>query len=98
MKPGLGSDQYVCTLAHELGHAYFGHTGHLPKNERRADTWAAQKLLTFELLTDAARLTVNTAELAAELNVLPWVVKCFIDTLDISQTRTLLEMVRAHPA
>lgn len=96
MKPGLGPVQYRSTLAHELGHAHYGHTGHLRKNEHRADMWAARKLLTFEMLTDAARITLDTGGLAAEMDVLPWVVHAFVSTLDFDQTQELLEQARRH--
>lgn len=98
MRPGLGSNQYISTLAHELGHAHYGHIGHSAKAERQADRWAAKKLLTFQALSEAADLTLDTTAVAAELGVLPWVVKTFIGTLDIHQTQILLEKVRGHHA
>ena len=96
LTPGLGPVQYRSTLAHELGHAHYGHTGHLPKNENHADQWAARALLSFEMLYEAARLPAGIPELAAELDVLPWVVKSFVNTLGLEETEALLERAQGH--
>ena len=48
----------------------------------------------FEMLADAARITLDTAALASELDVLPWVVKAFVGTLDLEQAQALLAQAR----
>ncbi|WP_417372965.1 ImmA/IrrE family metallo-endopeptidase [Glutamicibacter protophormiae] len=85
IKPGLGRAQYRSTLAHELGHAHYGHSGHHRKTERLADKWAAKKLLTVESVLDAARYSNDTGALAAHLEVMPWVLETFVDTLNARQ-------------
>lgn len=85
IKPGLGRAQYRSTLAHELGHAYYGHTGHHPKTERLADKWAAGKLLNFDDVLHHAKGTIDTGELAAQLEVMPWVLETYVRTLNAGQ-------------
>jgi len=54
---GLSIAEYRSTLAHELAHAYHRDTpvgGHYsPRQERRADRWAARLLLTEAAVRDA---------------------------------------------
>ena len=95
MRPELASHQYRSTFGHELGHAYYGHTGHLAKNERRADAWAAKHLLNFEMVMESARFTVDTNELALSMDVMPWVVKAFVGTLNHREASLILERVRS---
>lgn len=95
LRPGLGPIQYRSTLAHELGHAHYGDTGHLQKNEHRADSWAAKALLDIDVVAEAIRITRDTTELAAELEVLPWVLHAFVDTLGRRDVSYLLRTVRA---
>lgn len=95
MKPDLASAQYRSTLAHELGHAHFGHVGYSAKAERQADKWAAQQLLTIEQLAQAAgESSTELPALAAELDVLPWVIRAFVSTLSERETQHLLALVR----
>lgn len=42
---GLTPDEVCSTLAHELGHAFYGDDGSTPANERRAQRYAAQLLI-----------------------------------------------------
>lgn len=94
MRPNLGPDQYRSTLAHELGHAHYGHIGQSAKAERQADIWAARQLLTLDLIIERACVTIDSIGLAAELEVMPWVLRSFISTLSEKQTRMLLAEVR----
>lgn len=89
----MGRPQLISTFAHELGHARYGHSGHDPKTERLADKWAAQKLLTVDLIKEHSSVNLETPALAASLGVLPWVVERFIDTLSITQTLDLMNHV-----
>lgn len=89
IKPGLARIQYRSTLAHELGHAHYGHHGHHPKTERQADKWAARKLLNFDMLLEHSMETIDNRELSASLEVLPWVLKSFVATLNEKQVRTM---------
>lgn len=81
LKPGLGLAQRRSTLAHELGHAAYGHHGHHPKTERIADRWAARSLLSVDMVISHARIAVETRELSANMDVMPWVLDAFVDSL-----------------
>lgn len=93
IKPDLGISQYRSTLAHELGHAHYGHSGHHPKTERLADKWAAKKLLSFHSVLEGARYSTNTSELSAHLEVMPWVLETFVNTLTASQVVSMMNQV-----
>lgn len=53
------------TLAHELGHRILGHTGHSPREEREADTFASHLLCPQPALERLARRGVLTAEMVS---------------------------------
>lgn len=91
IKPGLAKIQYRSTLAHELGHAYYGHHGHHPRTERQADRWAAKRLLDYDTVLTAATENLEIRELSAALEVMPWVLKSFVSTLNEKQ---ILKMQR----
>lgn len=59
------------TLMHELGHAFFGHSGCLPKWEREASGWASRQLIDPDAFRDAANLFEGSVAIANELGVLP---------------------------
>jgi len=94
LKPGLCLAQWRSTLAHELGHATYGHHGHHPKTERIADKWAAGHLLSTDLIMLHAKTTVNLGDLAASLDVMPWVVRTFIDLLTETELRWMIGELR----
>lgn len=94
LKPGMAFAQRQSTLAHELGHATYGHSGHHPKTERIADKWAAQKLLSLELVLHHARDTQDARELSANLDVMPWVLDTFVSLLSEREVRWMLRKVR----
>lgn len=91
IKPGLGRIQYNYAVAHELGHAHFGHHGHLAKHERIADKWAARKLITFDNLLEHSRASMDRLTVASSLGVLPKVLETYIEyCLSAKQAVTLL--------
>lgn len=59
------------TLMHELGHAFYGHDGCLPKWEREASEWAARQLIDPDAFRDAVNLFEGSVAIANELGVLP---------------------------
>lgn len=71
LRRGLGAAQRRTVLAHELGHAYYGHTGTIPSWERQADAFALELLLPAELVNKAEQFCTTIGELAAELDVTP---------------------------
>lgn len=79
LRPDLGSTQRLCTLAHELGHAHYGHIGVTPKQELQANRWAARLLINHHDLIDAARIHDSTTGLAAELGVMPSVLTTYLE-------------------
>lgn len=56
-------------IAHEIGHAYFGHDGDSAVNERLADTYAADMLINPMEYAKLERISSDPYYLADELNV-----------------------------
>lgn len=96
LRPDLGPIQYRCTLAHELGHAHYGHVSSRPKQERQANLWASRQLLTLEMVAACTTEATEAIEVAHRLEVLPWVVQSFIETLSERELRLLLGRIREH--
>lgn len=57
------------TIAHELGHAYYGHTATNPARERQADTYAAELLIDPQEYAMLERISCDRDFLADELRV-----------------------------
>lgn len=98
MRPGSGESQYNCTLMHELGHAHYGHTSIGGKQELLANRWAANRLLSFEAVLDAAGTERHTQDVAASLGVLPSVLQTYMLTLTRSQLTELRAMALQRAA
>lgn len=72
VRKGLDPVTRVCAIAHELGHAFYGHDCSNPRFERVADAWAARKLLNGRVSFDLMREYRDApGALAAELGVSP---------------------------
>ncbi len=71
LRHDLGPQQRRSTLAHELGHAHYGHTGHHPSQEKLADRWAASLLIDETALVEALPHAPTIPALSAELGVMP---------------------------
>jgi Zn-dependent peptidase ImmA (M78 family) len=75
LSPGMSARTTRSVLAHELGHAWFGHTPtRVPavraQQERQADEWAASRLITPQAYAEAEELRgPHLASLAFELGV-----------------------------
>lgn len=75
LNPGMSARTTRSVLAHELGHARFGHTparapGVRAQQERQADEWAACRLITPRAYAEAEELRgPHLASLAFELGV-----------------------------
>jgi Zn-dependent peptidase ImmA (M78 family) len=75
LNPGMSARTTRSVLAHELGHAQFGHTpARVPalraQQERQADEWAACRLITPRAYAEAEELRgPHLASLAFELGV-----------------------------
>lgn len=67
----LAPVQRRSTLMHELGHAYYGHDGHLAKWEREASLWAASQMIRFSDYQLATTIYASPVAVAHELGVLP---------------------------
>jgi Zn-dependent peptidase ImmA (M78 family) len=68
----LTGTQALACLAHELGHAFLGHSCSTPANEQRAWEYAAAQLITpADYSAAEARVGPETAALAIELAVTP---------------------------
>lgn len=66
---GLGDLQAEFTLAHELGHARFGHADSSPANELKADEYAAKLLVDDAEYRRAEMLGDSPAFIAQELHL-----------------------------
>lgn len=66
---GLSSFEERFTLAHELGHAYFGHQNSGPANELKADEYAAQLLIRHADYASAEAICDSPKFIAQELGV-----------------------------
>lgn len=57
------------TIAHELGHAYYGHDHSNPKHERQAEVFAAELLIDPEKYARLERVDPDQHRLADDLGV-----------------------------
>lgn len=72
IKIGLDPVTRRCAIAHELGHAHYGHDCSTPGAERQADEWAAQQLLDVgDVEVVGLECEGSAAAMAAELGVTP---------------------------
>jgi hypothetical protein len=77
----LGYIQLRSTAYHELGHAYFGHVGCTPAQERQARLWAARRLINPREFVEAAKITDDLISIAHRLTVMPDDVRHFEQSL-----------------
>lgn len=84
LRQGLDPWTRKSTLAHELGHAYYGDDIHGdPRLERRADQFAAQILITPDMYKNAEKLHEgHTGAIAYELGVTVRLVEVWRDMHD----------------
>ncbi|CAB0486626.1 ImmA/IrrE family metallo-endopeptidase [Corynebacterium diphtheriae] len=72
IKIGLDPVTRRCAIAHELGHAHYGHDCSTPGAERQADEWAAQQLLDVgDVEVVGWECEGSAAAMAAELGITP---------------------------
>lgn len=70
IQKSLPSYQFRSILAHEIGHAYFGHTDTSHRSEYQADFWAAKKLITLNDYVWAEQIYEgDSAKIAEDLSV-----------------------------
>lgn len=75
---GLGPVQWRSTLAHELGHAHYGHWWQSARHELEADCYAARLLIRpAEWKLAAAAHPDCPQSVASELGVLPRLVEVY---------------------
>lgn len=65
----LTPSERVTTIAHELGHAHHGHRCDSDRNERQADTYAAELLIDPSEYAYLERISTDAAYIADELGV-----------------------------
>lgn len=61
-------------IAHELGHAHFGHDCDSPRNERQADAFAATLLVDPEWYAELEQINHDAEWIAEEMMVAPYVI------------------------
>lgn len=72
IKIGLDPVTRRCAIAHELGHAHYGHDCSTPGAERQADEWAARQLLDVgDVEVVGWECEGSAVAMAAELGVTP---------------------------
>ncbi len=78
VRKGLPRRKVRSLIAHELGHAHYGHTISTPKAERQADQYAARLLISEDdyRATEVAYGT-NVEKLAFELDVTPNIIEAW---------------------
>lgn len=67
----LGPIQWHSTLAHEVGHAVYGHRRTTERAELEADAWAARQLIDPAEWRYLTTIHADLLTVAAELQVLP---------------------------
>ncbi|RSZ61511.1 ImmA/IrrE family metallo-endopeptidase [Corynebacterium hylobatis] len=76
---GLDPVTRRCAIAHELGHAHWGHDCSTPRYERDADEYAAELLLTLDIVEQASLDLDHAAPaVAAELGVTPYLLEVWM--------------------
>lgn len=71
LRPLLAPIQRRSTLSHETAHAFLGHTGHSPRQERAAEELSASWLIQHDQFAQASLIYGTATALANELDVLP---------------------------
>lgn len=66
---GLTPSEERSVIAHELGHVYYGHEHGDDRNEREAETWAAQLLIDARDYAEAEKHAHDLHSLAESLGV-----------------------------
>lgn len=66
-------------LAHEIGHAAYGHSSDSAKHEKQADRFAAVNLIDFDKCLDAMRATPDEYKVALELGVTRRILRAFLN-------------------
>lgn len=61
-------------IAHELGHAHYGHDHDSPQNERQADAFAAKLLVDPDWYAELEQINHDAEWIAEEMTVAPYVI------------------------
>lgn len=93
LRPRLGALQRRSTLAHELGHAFYRHTGSSPSSERQASIWAARRLIRATPFIEACRIADTAQGLAHILGVLPRDVQNYVTSITPAETLLIRQLV-----
>lgn len=85
LRPRLAPIQRRSTLAHETAHAVLEHSGHDPRQERKAEELAASWLIRPDQFATASKIYGTATSLAAELEVLPRDIHAYMRLLKRTQ-------------
>ena len=66
-------------LAHELGHATYGHRDDRPKHEVQADRFAAEHMVDATALKELMTWVPDSSKLALELDVSPRLLRVYLN-------------------
>lgn len=78
IRSGLRAVHDRSALAHELGHAHYGHRDDRPKHEIQADRFAATNLIDLDAFRELAKWAPDHHRLATELQVSTRLVQVFL--------------------
>ncbi len=70
----LTQNEFRSTLAHEIGHAHYGHVGSTPTHERQARAYAAQLLIDPAEYARLEKISYDSHWLADEFSVTPEII------------------------
>lgn len=84
-RPDLGSLQRRVATYHELGHAFFKHSGCDPKQEVQASIWASRQMITDSAFIEAARITDELQGIAHHLGVMKRDVEFYLRSLSYAE-------------
>lgn len=71
----LSAAERRSVIAHEIGHAHYGHVCDSTWNERQADTFAATLLINPAWYAELEVINSDASWIAEEMNVAPWVIE-----------------------
>lgn len=79
LRAGLRQASERSVLAHEIGHATYGHESDSVKHENQADKFAAVNLIELDQCMDALKATPDEYKVALELGVTRRILRVFLN-------------------
>ena len=97
-RPDLGTLQRKVSTYHELGHAYYRHSGCNPRQEVQASVWAARQMITPRAFIEAAQITDDLHHIAHQLGVMTRDVEFYLRSFSYEEMVQMREKIGwGHP-